>query len=524
MPFQPGVVWNDQLNDEVMVDGSVPINGINNTLPPSAIDKNLSADQTNRLSAFDSLNRPRPGTIARMQTAGGFDSIHHVGSGKFLYNAASQWGLYDSRSQVNTGGLTGAPAFSTGDQIYSALCDQVLYFSRGATLYTYTPATGVFGTNTLPSAWPTASYPIWAFERLIYVYQNTLVCSDILDPTTFDTITGEVTLDPIASDLITGQCMWQNQTIAVFRHGSTWIIVTGPNLDVPNWEVNRASATVGCCAHGTIVQCGVEVYFLSETGRGVYALSQMPTSNQTGVWTPISIPVKKYIDRINWSAVACARATYWNDLYILSVPLDGASYNNFMLVYSVTLNTWQGQWCFDILGGDYGFRDSARDRTNPDKTILLVGTLDGIASEFSYPIDQRYYDTDLANNQDPIASSLISRSYTFTDYTFPNFNQLQPYSAKLQFLESEENVDVTMVIDRTIEPLTLNSPTSGSLLQLTIPALPFDLDVTGYYNLPISLMSIGVCTELQIEVTGEGNWTLFQIKVAAWQTAPLLAI
>jgi hypothetical protein len=250
----------------------------------------------------------------------------------------------------------------------------------------------------------------------------------------------------------------------------------------------------------------------------------MPTSQQMGVWTPISMPVKKYIDRINWSAVAYARATYWNDLYILSVPLDNATYNNFMLIYSVTLNTWQGQWSFDILGSDHGFRDSARDRTNPNKTILLVGTLDGIASEFSYPTDQRYYDTDLANNQDPIDSSMISRSYTFTDYTFPNFNQLQPYSAKLQFLQSVENVDVTIVIDQTIEPLTLNSPTSGALLQLTIPGLPFDLDATGYYNLAMSLMSVGVCTELQIEITGSGNWTLFQIKVAAWQTAPLLAI
>jgi hypothetical protein len=68
----------------------------------------------------------------------------------------------------------------------------------------------------------------------------------------------------------------------------------------------------------------------------------------------------------------------------------------------------------------------------------------------------------------------------------------------------------------------MNSPTSGSRLQLTIPSLPFDLDITGFYNLPISLIGIGICTELQLEITGEGNWTLFQVKVSAWETAPLM--
>jgi hypothetical protein len=276
----------------------------------------------------------------------------------------------------------------------------------------------------------------------------------------------------------------------------------------------------------------VEVYFLSETGRGVYALSQMPTSDQMGVWVPISMPVKDYIDRINWSAVKNARATYWNDLYILSVPLDGATYNNFMLIYSITLNAWQGQWAFDILGGNYGFRDSARDRTNPDKTILLVGTLDGIVSEFSYPTDQRYYDTDLSNNQNPIDSALVSRSFTFAadpmqtmGYTSPaGLNQIQPHSSRLQFLDSVDNVDVTVILDRASEPLVMNCATSGALLQLTIAALPFDLDVTGYYYLTMSLMSVGICSELQLQLAGDGNWTLFQLKVAAFETAPLMAV
>jgi len=146
-------------------------------------------------------------------------------------------------------------------------------------------------------------------ERLVYVFGNTLVVSDILSPEVWDLATQTLTIDPIASDIITGQCIWQTQRIAVFRSGSTWVVETGPNLPVLDWELNRVSGTIGCCCHGTIVQCGADVYFLSETGRGVYALSQAPASTQQGVWQPLSLPIKHYIDRINWSAIANARAT-----------------------------------------------------------------------------------------------------------------------------------------------------------------------------------------------------------------------
>src|SRR5206468_11107896 len=166
-----------------------------------------------------------------------------------------------------------------------------------------------------------------------------------------------LTIDPIKSDSISGLCTWQIGRIAVFRNGSTWIVDTGPDLPVLNWELSRVSATIGCCAHGSIVQCGNDIYFLSETGRGVYALSRAPASGQAGIWQPISAPIKRYIDRINWSAISSARATYWNDLYMLAVPLDGAIDNNFMLIYSVNIGTWQGIWWLDIAAKSIAPRD-----------------------------------------------------------------------------------------------------------------------------------------------------------------------
>jgi hypothetical protein len=512
--------YNAQLDDQVLADGSVPIAGVNNAQPPSTIDQTLAEDAMNRLAEPDSVNRPRPGLRQRIKTPVSFDSIHHVGTGKFLWNDASSWFLYDSRAVANNA-VTGGPAWAHGDQIYSALCDQVLYFSRGGPLYKYTPASNTFAAVTTPAPFATiCKYPTWAFARLIVAMANNLYVSNILSPEVWNPVLQSVTLDPVASDEITGMVIWQRQTLAVFRNGSTWIIETGPNLDVVNWEINRASATVGCCSHGTIVQCGVDVFFLSETGRGVYALSQVPTSDQMGVWQPISQPIKRYIDRINWAQADQARATYWKDLYILSVPIDDSTFNNAIFAYSVTLNAWQGVWTFDFDGDGvgYGFRDSARDRTNVAETLLLYGTIDGFISEQTYPTDRQYWDlkTDSVTRL-PIKSSLRSRSFTFSESN----NQIQPHTAKIQFLESNDPVDVTVISDRTIKLRKVNTPTGQQGLSLPIPGFTFNLVEQGYYNLPMSLSNVGICSEIQLQLEGTGNWSLYQLKLTAFEAEPL---
>ena len=512
-------LFNLQTDDEVLSDTSRPLAGVNNSLPPSAIDASSMEDAENRLSSQDRLNRPRPGILRLGQPnpTGGLDSVHHLGSGVFLSNYASAWYKYDNRSSALST-VTGGPAYPPDVQVYSALANDTLYFSHGTTLDKYSVAGG-FGTVPLLSQYPAALYPLWAFERLIYCYQNTLVISDALDPEHVDAITGSLTIDPRSSDAITGQSIWQDQKLAVFRNGETWIVETGPELDVPDWSLNRVSGTIGTRCHGTIVQAGTDVLFLSETGRGVYAMSQAPASNQIGVWMPLSIDIQRYIDRINWSACDVARATYWNDCYILSVPLDGVNYNNFCLIYSMTMQKWQGLWCFDIGTTDVAPRDFARDKTDPDHTVLMMATRDGILSRFTYPVERQYYDKNIDTSRQYYFSHLKSRSFTFgTD-----INQVRPHSGRFQFLESDDPVDVTVIADRAIELTKRSIPTNNYLLSLTIPGFPFDLDREGYRNVAIGLLKTGICDELQFYFEGTGNWTLYQIQASAFVSMPIIS-
>jgi hypothetical protein len=100
-------------------------------------------------------------------------------------------------------------------------------------------------------------------------------------------------------------------------------------------------------------------------------------------------------------------------------------------------------------------------------------------------------------------------------------NQIQPHSVRFQFLESEDPVNITILADRAIELKKTSTPTNNYLLSLPIPGFTFDLDKEGYYNLPLSLMNTGICSELQVQLDGPGNWTLYQIKATAFEAMPL---
>jgi hypothetical protein len=90
-------------------------------------------------------------------------------------------------------------------------------------------------------------------------------------------------------------------------------------------------------------------------------------------------------------------------------------------------------------------------------------------------------------------------------------------------LNSVENVDVTIITDQENSLYLANTITTPGVLTLPIAALPFDLDVSGYYYAPLSLMSVEICTEMQVLLEGRGNWTLFQLRMAAWEAVPMEA-
>ena len=506
------------LDDELLFDKSMPIAGVNDALPPAEIDQTLSAAAIDRLSARDGLNRPRPGLNYRAQSsdaANSWDWSIHMKDGLFLCVSGGTWYTWDSRGRVLTK-LVGGPAYPVGSFISGAVCTDTVYMCNGGAISKYKPGTGAgtgFGTvSTLPTQYPSAAYIVWgAGPRLCYVppNSNVVVCSNILDPETYDpTLQNIITLDPVTSDVITGLAVWQDQSLVVFRNGAACQIGSGIQTPIVDWPFNWVSRQTGALNHGTIQQAGLDVYFLSETGRGVYSVSQVPTSDQLGVQAPISFPINDTIRRINWTvARTTARALVWMDLFLLAVPLDGANSNNWILVYNIALGVWQGTWELES-----PCKTFSKDPTNPAATYMLVGLANGILAEWTSPQLRQYYDMRLDSTQRLYSSSMMTRSFTFNE----EFNQISPYSVKFTFLESEEDCTITAVVDREPTAIETVRTTGPPQTNLTIPQLPFDLSGIGYVIQNLNLQRLDLCNELQFQLSGIGNWTLAKILCSAF--------
>ena len=89
---------------------------------------------------------------------------------------------------------------------------------------------------------------------------------------------------------------------------------------------------------------GEDLLFLARDGvRSLKrTMAEEMVAEQSGV---ISYPIQDLIDSINWSAAAQqATATFWNGLFLLSVPILSSAENNCCLVYSANTNSWIGYW------------------------------------------------------------------------------------------------------------------------------------------------------------------------------------
>jgi hypothetical protein len=507
-----------QLDDQLQFDKCIPITGINNSLPPAEIGATEVADACDRLSSRDGLNRPRPGIKKHKKApdaASSWDWSIHMKDGVFLcVSGGTHWYEWDSRAKTLTA-KAGGPLYASGDFITGVMATDTVYVTNGTGMAKYKPGTGAgtgFGTVSLPAQYPNAAYIAWGCgPRLYYVppKSNIIVCSDLLDPEVFDPILNLIQLDPVTSDWITGIAIWQEQKLIVGRNGATYEVGSGIQTPISQWTISPISRVIGPINHQTMAQAGLDIYFLSETGRGVYAVSQMPTSEQVGIHAPISLPVQRYTQRINWTAATLqARAICWAELFLLAVPLDESQTNNAILVYSIAMGSWQGIW-----EPDSPVRTFSRDPTPESATYLLAGRLDGTLAEWTYPQDRQYYDLELDGLTATFYhSDVITRAFIFGE----EFNALSPYNAQFTFLESEDPVTITAIIDRQLSSIRKVETTSRGTVNLPIAGLPFDLGGTGYKIAAIALAKVGLCHELQFKMEGTGNWTLAKILVSAF--------
>ena len=164
-----------------------------------------------------------------------------------------------------------------------------------------------------------------------------VIASDILDSDTYDKIYAQYRFNAGTSDFVVGLHSFAEDSLLVFNRNSLHIVQNTTSLEAAS--VRLLTNEVGCVARKSIVQVGNQVIFLSD--NGVYGTQFLDEYNLRGTETPLSEPINQTIKQINKEAWSNSVAVYFDNRYYLSVPINGSTSNNAILVFNFLNKQWE---------------------------------------------------------------------------------------------------------------------------------------------------------------------------------------
>lgn len=186
---------------------------------------------------------------------------------------------------------------------------------------------------------PNTSWAIIMADRLwVPISRDELAYSDILNYNAFDPTQNSVAFNRVLDDALVTAAPYDKGRMVVFKSRSIYTL-SGVSGDLSELQVDEISVTQGCLARRSVVAVGDDVFYLAR--GGVYRLSETEQATKIqGVPIPLSYPVPKWMERINWAAAGDACACVSGEYYLLAVPVDGSSRNNAVLAYHLPTKEW----------------------------------------------------------------------------------------------------------------------------------------------------------------------------------------
>ena len=124
------------------------------------------------------------------------------------------------------------------------------------------------------------------------------------------------------------------------------LAITGLSVSSDAWRLIEVTRSYGCIAPLTAVQVGRQAWFLSRAG--VVAVQQTEYGLNQGMAQPVSMPVSRKLDEVDYVRANQACAAVFNNKVLISVPLKGqeadAVKNNCTLVFNLLTGQWDGFW------------------------------------------------------------------------------------------------------------------------------------------------------------------------------------
>jgi hypothetical protein len=204
--------------------------------------------------------------------------------------------------------------------------------------------------------YPNSRHAIYYGNRhIVQIDRNTIQVSHYLQDDHWSSL-DLFTINDGSNDSIVAITPWTLNEFVIFMRNSIFYASAGVGANAvgdaaqeDNSYIKSLATDIGCIAKGSIVQAGGGIIFLSD--NGVYMLNPAGAGNGMAntpegmrlltMAEPLSAPINDVISRINYNAVSSAVATYWENRYYLSVPLDSSTRNNVTLVYNFINKAWE---------------------------------------------------------------------------------------------------------------------------------------------------------------------------------------
>lgn len=174
-------------------------------------------------------------------------------------------------------------------------------------------------------------------NRFWLLYQNQLQWSDAFSAdysSAFDRTTDYYRVPVGAAMALIGI---RTLGIVVLGQDQIWGVV--PSTTPAATDVPEKILDIGCVAGKTACQVGDDIYFLATDGvRGVFRTQQ--DKIQLGSSYPISYSLKTEFESLNWAQISKSYAIYFNNMYLISVPVNASSYNNQVWIYFPATQGW----------------------------------------------------------------------------------------------------------------------------------------------------------------------------------------
>jgi hypothetical protein len=278
----------------------------------------------------------------------------------------------------------------------------------------------------------------------------------------------------------------QDNYLAVLKSNSVWLMNTPPTAGTASdFTAQKVSEGIGCVGRRAACVYGNDCLFMARDG--VRSLRRMAgAAAQFELSPPVSQPIQTYIDRINWLYAGGIVAHAYRQYALFSVPLDGATANNAVLVWNGRLGVWVGVWI--------GWTPAVMAVTNfGDEERLIFGDSAGGVQEWQDNADAGLPATFQDNNAD-VRAVLRARGWIFGEPV----NGKDGNYLEARFVDTNGTVQMNLYYDDALAESWTETLTTG---EISLPLdIPFDLPTVQPVTVRRAIDNLGEFYEAMLEI------------------------